>query len=85
MRGNEKTYHFSTDFQWQAIESLITNHRKPNGNLEKYGKAFIISLKPVANGGNFPVFTHLGKQSIGISKNGLWMALLRYPILKSFR
>jgi hypothetical protein len=31
----------------------------------------------IANGGYFPLFTHLGRQFIGVLENGHWMALLR--------
>ena len=31
----QKTYHFSTDFQWQVIESLFTCRRKPKHELRK--------------------------------------------------
>lgn len=31
----QKTYHFSTDFQWQVIESLISHRRKSKWDLRK--------------------------------------------------
>lgn len=31
----QKTYHFSTDFQWQVIESLITVRCKPKWEIKK--------------------------------------------------
>ena len=70
----QKTYHFSTDFQWQVIESLITGRRKPNWELRKIWEGICYLTKQAASGGCFPVFTHPGKQYIGILENGHWTA-----------
>jgi putative transposase len=35
----KKTYHFSTDFQWQVIESLLCYKRKPKWELRKIWEA----------------------------------------------
>lgn len=31
----QKTYHFSTEFQWQVIENCITVRRKPKWEIRK--------------------------------------------------
>lgn len=41
----KKTYHFSTDFQWQVIESLINNRRKPKWELRKIWEAICYLTK----------------------------------------
>lgn len=41
----KKTYHFSTDFQWQVIESLIINRRKPKWELRKIWEAICYLTK----------------------------------------